>query len=274
MPHTRVVAFLVVLLLSAFQSPAADETPDYANASISQLIDELVNIDQQTAGIHSTLSFSQFLAEDAPPKLYGGVFGSAAPKRFPQMAELVRRGVAAMPMLIAHLDDARPTKLSVGEGFFTFRYFAEEYDPRVRQPAQTRTRPTEEKMRAEIQKEFDHQIKGAYTVRVGDVCYALIGQIVNRNLAAIRYQPSAILVVNSPVEMPTLAADVRRDWTGIDSDQLKTSLLSDARVGTDSYAVGPALQRLRFYFPDAYRQQAQDGDLKDKIGEFEKSSSH
>jgi hypothetical protein len=182
--------------------------------------------------------------------------------------------VAAMPELMAHLEDARPTKLAVGEGFFTFRYFADEYDPRVRPPAQTWTRPTEEHMRAEFQRELDHQIKGAYTVRVGDVCYALVGQIVNRNLAALRYQPSAILVVNSPIEMPTLAADVRRDWTGIDSDQLKNSLLSDARVGTNSYAVGAALQRLRFYFPDEYRQQAQGGDLKDKIVEFEKGATH
>jgi len=41
-----------------------------------------------------------------------------------------------------------------------------------------------------------------YTVKVGDVCYAIIGQIVNRSLMAVRYQPSAGLVINSPIEMP------------------------------------------------------------------------
>jgi hypothetical protein len=272
-PRTRILVCLALLLLSPFQSPARDVPPDYAGASISQLIDELVNIDEPTAGIHGTLVFRQFLAEDAPPELQGGVFGSAPPKRFPQMAELVRRGVAAMPMLMDYLNDARPTKLSVGDGFFTFRYFAEEYDPRIRAPPQKWTRPTEEQMQAEIKSEFDHQLKGTYTVRVGDVCYALIGQIVNRNLAAVRYQPSAILVINSPVEMPSLAAKVRRDWSGVDSDQLKASLLSDARVGTAA-AAGPALQRLRFYFPDEYRRQAEGGDLKDKIGEFERGTRH
>ena len=70
-PRTRILVCLALLLLSPFQSPARDVPPDYAGASISQLIDELVNIDEPIAGIHGTLVFRQFLAEDAPPELQG-----------------------------------------------------------------------------------------------------------------------------------------------------------------------------------------------------------
>jgi len=35
------------------------------------------------------------VAEDAPAKFEGGVLGSVAPKRFPQMVALVRRGAEA-----------------------------------------------------------------------------------------------------------------------------------------------------------------------------------
>jgi hypothetical protein len=38
-----------------------------------------------------------------------------------------------------------------------------------------------------------------YTIKVGDVCYVLIGQIVNRRLWALEYVPTLIVVVTSPV---------------------------------------------------------------------------
>jgi hypothetical protein len=38
-----------------------------------------LSIDEQTAGLRGTLFFGQLLAEDAPPKLDGGMFGSARP---------------------------------------------------------------------------------------------------------------------------------------------------------------------------------------------------
>src|SRR5260370_38661669 len=52
-----------------------------------------------------------------------------------------------------------------------------------------------------------------YTLRVGDLCYVAIGQIVNRHLSALRYQPTLCLVINSPVGTPALADVVRKEWT-------------------------------------------------------------
>jgi len=251
------LSLLCFVSLVVYSALAADSTPDLTNVTVANLIDDLVNIDAQAPGLHSTASVRAFIADDSPAEFAGGVIGSVAPKDFPQMTELVRRGVSSLPLLIKHLDDKRLTKLTVGGDLFIFRYFSDEYDPKTLAPRERH---------AGLEKNFD----GKYTVSVGDVCYALIGQIVNRNLLPIRYQPSAGLVVNSPIEAPVLIKEVARDWSVIDKEEHMASLLADARAGNDLWEYGPALRRLRFYYPDEYRQQAV-GALKRKITKFESS---
>ena len=101
------------------------------NVSAANLIDDLVDIDAQAPGLHSTALVRTFIADNSPSEFAGGVIGSVAPKSFPQMTELVRRGVSSLPLLIKHLDDKRPTKLTVGGDSFMFRYFSDEYDPKT-----------------------------------------------------------------------------------------------------------------------------------------------
>jgi hypothetical protein len=254
-------AYLLCFSLLCFFNPVvcsaltSDSTLDLRNVSVANLIDDLVDIDAQAPGLHSTALVRTFIADNSPSEFGGGVIGSVAPKNFPQMAELVRRGISSLPLLIKHLDDKRPTKLTVGGDFFMFRYFSDEYDSKTL---------AQRERTARLEKKFD----GKYTVRVGDVCYALIGQIVNRNLLPIRYQPTAGLIVNSPIEAPVLIAEVKRDWTDIDAKEHMASLLADTRAGNDLWEYEPALRRLRFYYPDEYRQQAV-GALKKKIRKFE-----
>jgi hypothetical protein len=245
------------ILFAPYGALAANSTPNFANLPAAQLIDDLVNIDAEAPGLHSTAWVRAFIADNSPAEFAGGVIGSVAPQNFPQMTELVRRGVGSLPLLIMHLDDKRPTKLTVGGNFFMFAYFSDEYDPK----AQARR-----KRHARLEKNFD----GKYTVRVGDVCYALIGQIVNRNLFAIRYQPTGGLVVNSPIEAPVLIKEVKRDWGDIDAKEHMASLLADARAGSTLWEYGPALRRLRFYYPDEYRKQTVEA-LGKKIRNFESS---
>lgn len=258
---SRNKAYLLCFSLLCFFSPAAysavvsDSTLDLRNVSVASLIDDLVDIDAPAPGLHSTALVRTFIADNSPSEFGGGVIGSVAPKNFPQMTELVRRGVSSLPLLIKHLDDKRPTKLTVGGDFFMFRYFSDEYDSKALAPREGSVR---------LEKTFD----GKYTVRVGDVCYGLIGQIVNRNLLPIRYQPSAGLVVNSPIEAPILIEEVKRDWADVGAKEHMASLLADARAGNDLWEYKPALRRLRFYYPDEYRQQAV-GALKKKIRKFE-----
>lgn len=269
---------MVVVVLSACVIPAVGG--DDSKSSVDQLIDDLTQIDSQSPGINSAAIYEGFIADNSPGSFRGGVLGIAPPKLPPQMSELVRRGPLALPELIKHLDDRRPTKLEVGNkpsgrqigvDVFMFMYFSDEYDPRV-----PHWFDVQESKKGPWPMERSFQ--GRYTVKVGDVCYVLIGQIVNRHLFAVRYQPSAGLVVNSPIEAPVLVEKVKGDWGNADAEMLKVSLLTDIhaanhpkRISKAEYTdrfVNPALQRLRLYFPDTYA--ALEGDDLQKRKEFEK----
>jgi hypothetical protein len=252
---------------------------DYSRRSVAQLIDDLTEIDAPAPGIDSAAMFGGFIADDTPGSFEGGVLPIVPPKVPPQMSELVRRGPLALPELIQHLDDRRPTKLEVGNlesgrstnrvgvDAFMFTVFNNEYDPRVRHW------PINNDFSQNLWKHF----QGRYTVKVGDVCYFLVGQIVSRSLIAARYQASGGLVVNSPIEVPALAEKVRNDWGHGDTELLKVSLLADIRAadypkkdGPDWYLteiIDSALERLRLYFPDTY-SALKDDDLQ-KRKEFE-----
>ena len=156
---------------------------------------------------------------------------------------LMGAGPAALPALLRHLDDARPTKLILGRGLDR-AFFAEEYDAR---------RMASVSIACGMGESCGNKMpfEKPYTVKVGDLCFVLIGQIVNRQMNAARARSQAVLMVNSPVESPALAARVRADWTGVDENGVKASLFSDLRTGTPDGMQG-ALRLLRFYFPDGY----------------------
>lgn len=263
-----IVCLLAVQFLSGIGLTGSEK--DFSRKSVPELVDDLTAIDSQSPGINSATFYEAFIADNSPGSFHGGVLGLTPPKVPPQLSELVRRGASALPELIKHLDDKRPTKLEVGNkpsgkqigvDAFMFSYFSDEYDPRLRS--------WPDYGNGSMGKDF----QGAYTVKVADVCYVLIGQIVNRRLWAVRYQPSAGLVVNSPIEAPVLAEKVRSDWGTTDAEGLRRSLVEDMHITSlpkgvsraeyiDRF-VNPALARLRFYFPETY-QALQGDDLKRK----------
>ena len=274
MKFVLVILVLVTNLISA----AAD---DYSKKSVLQLIDDLTQIDRPTIGLDGGALYDGFLVNESSIHLQVGVLGVPPANVPPQMLELVKRGPDALPELLKHLDDRRPTKMEVGNkdkststqqvgvDAFWWTAFSDEYDPRStdwRVNPQTKNAPRPSWLDGK-QKDFT----GRYAVRVGDVCYVLIGQIVNRRLTAVRYQPSGGLIVNSPIEAPVLAEQIKNDWGGVNSETLMSSLLSDIhpsdpKMMTDwyrSHYVSGALERLRFYFPSAYNA-LQGADLKIK----------
>jgi len=276
----RRIALLIacVLTLPARQALSAEDPKQ----SITQLIDQLTQINSQTPGIDSAAIYDGFIADDTPVHFAGGVLGVPPPGIPSQMSELVRRGPSALPELIQHLDDKRPTQLQVGNDdspksthqigvdAFMFTFFSDEYDPRIRIFYS-------EKQRDNRPRHLDKDFQGRYTVTVGDICYVLIGQIVNRRLLSVRYQPSAGLVVNSPIEAPVIVQMVRADWGQGNPELLQSSLLADIRAtvprGMSDYQSliterrNAAFQRLRLYFPDTYNS-LQGEDLK-KRHQFE-----
>jgi hypothetical protein len=227
---------------SATMATAADT--DYSAVSLAELIDELTIIDSAAPGILPTGDFDAFIVDDAPATFTMGLLGAPTPTAPPQMRELVRRGVSALPLLFSHLDDRRPTHLAVRQ--LEWGYFGEEYDPRVKPPGRFRFKPVDF---AYMQ---SHGLHREYVVKVGDVCFALIGQIVNRRLWPVRYQPSGGLIINSPIESPSLAEQVSADWRGLDATHHRDSLVADIAAADQFFMFAPALARLRFYYPAAY----------------------
>jgi hypothetical protein len=183
-----------------------------ASNSVEELIDGLQDEESEGLGTHSAAWADGFLASDEEPRFRGGILGSAKPNISPVMKGLVRRGVSALPHLMDHLADCRPTRLFIKRfGGFGGMWHSDEYDPRYadkgKQP------PGVNKGHRD-----DRRTVLEYRVRVGDLCYVAIGQIVNRRFNVVRYQPSACIVINSPVESPSLTAAVRTDWGGLTAE--------------------------------------------------------
>jgi len=253
---------------------------DYSRKSVTELIDDLTQIDSESIAINTSYLHG-FIADETPASLRTNRFGVVLPDAPPQMRELVLRGPLALPELIKHLDDKRLTKLDVGgpppgsPGVFVYKVFGHAYSPRVRE-SQPPMRDAQPLVPPWTQKTFTT----TYSLRVGDVCYALIGQIVNRGLQVLQNVPSGILLVNSPIVAPVLIEKVKKDWGNGEAETLKTSLLADIDVADPNTfnevmyvksVVNPALQRLRAYFPDTYKSLAGNG-LRRKV-EFEKQET-
>jgi len=90
-----------------------------------------------------------------------------------------------------------------------------------------------------------------YTVAVGDLCFNIVGDIVNRRYEAVRYQPTAIVIVNSPVLCPDLRDAVRSEWTKLTPEEHRRSLLADATKPDWSGRADGGISRLLRYYPDA-----------------------
>jgi hypothetical protein len=286
------VAALAAFLIFASQAAAA--TPE-------QLVDQLTRIDCNGPGLLEHSRYRDFWAAvpDLDEKLY-----RQKPKCVPEaMRALVRLGPEALPALVRHIEDRRPTRLKIGSkwkaGELGGQVFAEEYESRAHTYREYAwPSPFLDKC-AETSCFTERGFSQPYTIRVGDVCFTLIGQIVNRYMVAARYQPTGFVVVNSPMEAASLVRRVRADWTGAGARELRTSLLADLHMPLntspaayerpagfvktiaddrlprerlqplslrDLYA--GALRRLRFYYPETYATLA--GDDLAKKRDFEK----
>ena len=123
-------------------------------------------------------------------------------------------------------------------------WFGNEYSPRFKDPVR---RP--KGINSDGSYGTQQDVPGQkYTFRVGDLCFAAIGQIVNRSLNPMRYQPTACVVINSPLHTPALADAVRQDWSGLTAEQHEAQLELDAN-SLASETAPDALKRLLYYYP-------------------------
>jgi hypothetical protein len=256
---------------AAFERDEAKERAGYTEPDPEKLIDDLRSTNCALPGVSDTDTPDAFLAEDSFMDDFSTVrFEKYDKGQYPLACQntgiqnVMHFGLTALPALIRHLGDKRPTGLVIGgdvngkPAVAGGHFLSAEYDARHQTwpPLQCAADAGCEKKAA---------FAKPYAVKVGDICFVLIGQIVNRKLSAVRYRATGIVIVNSPVETPELAARVRADWSGVDDGGVKTALLADLHatklegapdVETEAATLGAlhsgALRRLRYYFPDAY----------------------
>ena len=230
------MACLVASPLSAAADPAA-------------LIESLTAAETFETGVSPTHSGSNFPPVDGQSTWGVATLGHNTPHQ-PNKAlrDLVAMGPAALPLLLKHLDDDRPSRIEVThEGGFGGMWHAAEV-PALHPEEQERLKailPSEDHFGGLDQGIHRHQ------VTVGDLCFVAIGMITNRAYNTVRYQPTNCIVVNSPTAVPEIAAAVRGLWPGNPSAaMLERHLRRDFESGNPRYQAGAALRWL-YYFPEA-----------------------
>lgn len=264
------LVFFVLALSATCRASAADQ----AFRDAEKLVDQLQDISSAAPGIDPSRPVKSFIATGMlkPPWFLQRAYDSDTVPT--AMVDLVRLGWAAIPVLIAHLGDARATQLTVGhswsiddahdEGFY-LEFFSDEYEPRNHGTAKERS--------GRLPLSALEEFKGSYRIKVGDVCFFLLGHIVNRSFAPVHIQSYRILVVASPVVRPKLAAEVRTDWLGITEDELLQSFVLDVEGAKREVDLWDAATRLRYYYPSAYELLAKT-TLRAPLARFEKLQSY
>jgi hypothetical protein len=233
--------------------------PEAQAKRIKDLIAGLAALDSPDFGLSGTLSGVTFAP--VPGQAHTGALLLADHRLQPSegLKELVARGPDALPFLLDALDDRTPTRIIVKHGgMFGAMWHAAELPLNAVNRAEEAVYKSRAKRPQEDPKEKHIE---SYTVKVGDVCFVAIGQIVGRQYHAVRYQPTACIVLNSPVHDPILCAEVRAIWETKDPrGRLFESLLADYSTegvfngkSLDGWDSGSALQcgaalRLLYYF--------------------------
>ena len=226
---------------------------DAEKVHIESLIQSLAEIDKPDWGMSSTVAGTRFVPVGGRPRWTMGMLGiNHGLQTNSAFKELVALGPDALLILLKSLDDQTPTKLVFDHKDFMGAWYAEEVGIN---PANLGETDAVKDLKA-----YDSSSKSldSYTVKIGDVCFVAIGEIVGRGYLAIRYQPSGCLVVNSPTYDAALRGAVRNIWKTDDPRQkVFESLRMDYTGGLhaaadDWYAASQlkcdAAQRLLFYY--------------------------
>lgn len=268
MPKSRrvlgsMIAVALVLGLS-LAAPHADRSHRSAR-EVMAVIDRLAAIDAADSGLVPWASVSQFLPVPSVRRMDAGILGSvpAEPGVSADLVQLVSWGPAAIPALLERLTDDTPTAFAVthGGGFGLMWYGDElDVDLDVRAERAAFERHPSLVGHGDAWGGLDATID-RHVITVGDLCMFALGQIVNRDYAPTRYQPTACIVVRSPTRSPDLAAAVRQIWGGPNlRAKLVASWRNDRRKNEwgDSRRDGGVV-RLLYYAPKVVR----DGIVSD-----------
>ncbi|MBN4071977.1 hypothetical protein JYT83_01015 [bacterium AH-315-F18] len=213
-------------------SKNASNGSPHAKQSTEELIDQLVRVRVPKVGFHGFLPIDGMAENPSEADNRLHKLGSSI------LLSLITRGQAALPSLLKHLSDDRKNRLVIESPGGGTIIFSDEY---LKRATVNKKRPT--RLVTSCRLETNSSGK-SYTIKVGDVCYFVIGQIVNRPLDAASWAMSRCIVINSPIKRPNLVGLTRRDWKGLTAEEHEELLLTEATEGNEE-----ALVRLWFYYP-------------------------
>jgi hypothetical protein len=234
------------------------------NEEIRRLIESLVEIDKPDFGLSPLMSGQQFAPIPETRSFENGIIGIHHGLDTPEsVRRLVELGPKAIPALLVAIDDKTPSKVVMRhDGGFGGMWHEREVPINPANPRERAACPGNPEVLDPVHGfarsalgGFDNCIS-SYAVTRGDIAFVVLGQIVNRQYQAVRYQPSACTVINSPSKDADIARALRAIWASDEPARtLFDSLLADFRTtgGASTYQAGAAL-RLAFYFPDESRE--------------------
>lgn len=250
-PNARLGTIPNITLVRSLNA-SAQESKD-----VKELIRKLASIENPDFGLSSTMSGEAFLPIDGMTETGAMILMDHQLKSSTDLRKLVEWGPKALPFLIESLDDKTSTKLVMQHegGFGTMEYTNELWG----NPANSTESKILDSRRRGLGFNGAHVKK--HTVTIGDVCLVAIGQIVGRPYQAVRYQPTACIMLNSPTHDANLCRQVREIWSSTDAaHKLFDSLKFDYATTTsfngaslDGWDIGATLQvaaslRLLYYF--------------------------
>ena len=212
--------FLVCICLAFFQAhatavgPVAEKTPPMPEVSVLHKLTDGELIDLLVYKKDSGTALSQYSANlIAADKVNRptGALKPEVPQAYAVMAELIRRGGKALPELAKRVTDKKKTEFVFGG------------------------------------KDIDGE--RAYRLRVGDLCFEVIGKIVDQPLKAVSYTGGRVSfrVVKSPLDTPELAKTVQKDWGRVTEEEHKAYLIERS----SKFARWSAWHKVRFYYPES-----------------------
>ncbi|MCA9217898.1 MAG: hypothetical protein KDB27_32735 [Planctomycetales bacterium] len=218
--------------------------PLVADDELNELIEDLAKVAEPGVGYSGYFSGSRFLPYGDSEQLGTFVFGGTYRSESDTLRKIVAKGPGAVPTLLEHLSDARRIAMEPLAGMM-WMDFPDEYDFNRR----TRTKPPPNVNRDMFDSNEKHP--DSHAITIGDLCFVAIGQIVNRNYSATRYQPTGGLVVNSPTYSKRLRDALVADWSDLTAEKHRRLLIEDFEKPDHVARRIGAYWRLSFYYPDA-----------------------
>jgi hypothetical protein len=185
---------------------------------IKQLIASLADLDKPDYGLSSTLCGTTFSAIAGLDHVEMLLLTNHGFSQSPALKELVALGPDALPFLLDSLNDKTPTKLTITNRFdIGGMWFEQTLRINPVNPAEVgRADAATNGASQPNANDLFRPTVDSYTLKIGDVCFVAIGQIVGRDYEAARYQASGCVVLTSPTNDPELCTRIRSIWKSDD----------------------------------------------------------